>query len=389
MPKSSKSKTVFLFLALAVFVTSLSILSGRLWGGKPESIPEISELKINQNMTVEEFGKANSLPNPVLKEIFSLKSKSDLDKKLSEFGTPGQLKSRVTKKLALAAEHGSKNWIKILIKFLMWFVFLFSVYFLFKKRKVTQKKRKITLFISLIIFGVILGSDPGPMGTVKDAIHLLGTTGVIFPPRIIALVVFLLMVFIANKFICAWGCQAGTLQDLVFRLNRTGKMEGVIGRQVKVPFFISNSIRIIFLAVFTVVAFTLGTDIIAPIDPFKIYSPLHLGIIGIVFTGLVLILGLFVYRPWCHFFCPFGLAGWLVEKISRIKISVNYDTCIACGKCESACPSTVMGAILRRDKKIIPDCFACYTCREVCPTDSISFSKRKRTLPPEGHFEKK
>lgn len=30
-----------------------------------------------------------------------------------------------------------------------------------------------------------------------------------------------------------------------------------------------------------------------------------------------------------------------------------------------------------------------HTCREVCPTESISFSTRKRTLPPQGHFDKK
>ena len=63
--------------------------------------------------------------------------------------------------------------------------------------------------------------------------------------------------------------------------------------------------------------------------------------------------------------------------------------CIACQKCANACPSTVMGAILKRDKKTIPDCFACYTCRDVCPTESIRFSTGKRDLPPVGHFDRK
>ncbi len=387
MQKSSKSKPVLLFLTLTALIIVLSIISGKIWGGKTESLPDISELKITRDMSIKELGSSNDLPTPVLKEIFSLQSPSDLNKKLSEFGTPEEVKSLVTKKLVLAAEHGSKNWKKILVKFLLWFAFLLSVYFMFKKRKITQASRKITLFISLLIFGVILGSDPGPMGTVKDAIHLFASTGVIFPPRMIALLVFLLMVFFANKFICAWGCQVGTLQDLIFRLNRTDKMKAVLLKQVKVPFIISNSIRIIFLIIFTVTAFAIGTDIIEPIDPFRIYKPLHLGAIGIIFIGVILASSLFIYRPWCHFFCPFGLVGWLVEKISRKRISVNYSTCVACGKCETACPSTVMGAILKRDKKTIPDCFSCYTCREVCPTDSISFSGIKRSIPPEGHFE--
>ena len=289
----------------------------------------------------------------------------------------------------MASEHESKNWVKILIKFVLWFVFLISVYSLFKRRKVTNGLRKTTLFISVIIFGVVLGSDPSPMGTVKDAIHLYGSAGVIFPPRMIALLVFLAMVFLANKYICAWGCQAGTLQDLIFRLNRTDNMKPVIGKQIKIPFIFTNSIRLLFLLTFTIAAFVWGTDIVDPIDPFKIYKPLSLGIAGIIFIGIILIMSLFVYRPWCHFFCPFGLVGWLVEKISRTRISVNYETCIACGKCAASCPSTVMSAILKRDKKTIPDCFACYTCREICPTGSISFSTRKRTIHPAGHFEEK
>jgi formate hydrogenlyase subunit 6/NADH:ubiquinone oxidoreductase subunit I len=48
-----------------------------------------------------------------------------------------------------------------------------------------------------------------------------------------------------------------------------------------------------------------------------------------------------------------------------------------------------MEAILKQNRKTIPDCFACYTCRDVCPTNSISFSARNRTMPPHGHFDKK
>jgi polyferredoxin len=205
----------------------------------------------------------------------------------------------------------------------------------------------------------------------------------------IALFVFLAIVFIVNKYICAWGCQVGVLQDLIFRINQTDKRKVIVGKQFKIPFIISNSVRITFLVIFTIIAFAWGFDIVEPIDPFKVYKPSYLGLSGALFIGILLIVSLFVYRPWCHFLCPFGLVGWVVEKLSLIKINVNYDTCIACKKCAEACPSTVMNAILTRTKKTIPDCFACYNCREVCPTESISFSTNKRTLPPKGHFDKK
>ena len=389
MVKSSPGKTIISFISLIAIVVILSMVSARLWGGKPEKLPDLSSLVVSQEMTLKDFGQANGLPNSSLKKIFGLQNKSDLQKTLSEYGTDAQIRSQVKKKLALAAEHESKNWKKILIKFSMWFAFLLSVFILFRKQNVSSFKRKTALFSSVLIFGVILGADPSPMGTVKDAIHLFASAGAIFPPRMIALTVFLLLVFLANKFICSWGCQVGTLQDLIFRINESETHQAVIGRKIKIPFYLSNGIRVSFLTVFTIVAFGWGTDIIEFIDPFKVFKPVHLGISGIIFVGSLLVASLFIYRPWCHLFCPFGLAGWLVEKISLNKISVNYETCIACEKCATACPSTVMGAILKQDKTTIPDCFSCYSCREVCPTNSIEFSTRKRTPVPADHFDKK
>ena len=389
MSKPSAGKTASLCALLVATVVVLSIVSARLWGGKPEKLPDLSTLVISQEMSVENFGQANGLPNPVLKNIFGLKDKSDLQKPLSAFGTDRQLRSQITKQLALAAEHESKDWKKIATKFVMWFAFLLGVFALLKRQKLSGGRRKFILFLSVLIFGVVLGADPSPMGTVKDAIHLFASTGAIFPPRMIALSVFLLLVFLANKYICAWGCQVGTLQDLIFRLNEDGPQKAVIGKRLKVPFYLSNSIRVAFFMVFTLAAFGWGTDIIEFVDPFKIFKPLHLGLSGALFIGVLLVASLFVYRPWCHLFCPFGLVGWLVEKISINRISVDYTTCIACKKCVSACPSTVMGAILKRDGLTVPDCFSCYSCREICPTGSIEFSSRKRTLPPAGHFEKR
>ncbi|MDF1537150.1 MAG: 4Fe-4S dicluster domain-containing protein [bacterium] len=176
------------------------------------------------------------------------------------------------------------------MKFLAWFAFLALAFVLMRKGKVTPKVRKGLYLASILIFGVILGSDPSAMGTVKDAIVLFASRGVIFPPRMIALALFLLTA------------------------------------------------------------------------------------------------SLFIYRPWCHLFCPFGLVGWLVEKISIFRIKVNYDSCIACEACSRACPSTVMEAILKREKTI-PDCFSCGSCIEVCPSGSVSLDKGKRQVVPAGKFD--
>lgn len=377
-------KLLFTFIILHAFIISGSILSVSLWSNKAEKIEINENIIISGEMTLNEFKETNKLPDAVIKNAFQLKDKSELSKQVAVYNLNIEdIKVKINQELAIYSEESSKNWIKILIKFALWIAFLFTVLILTIKKKVSPRLKKILYFLSLTVFGVILSSDPSPMGTVKDAIVLFSSKGVIFPPRMIAFAVFILLVIIANKFICSWGCQIGTLQDLIFRFNRTGDDSQGILKQYKPSFALTNSIRIIFLIAITVFAIAWSYDIVEPIDPFKIYKPEAVILKGWIFISAILILSLFIYRPWCHLFCPFGLAGWMFEKLSVYKIKVNYTTCISCEKCSKACPSNVMDAILKQDK-IIPDCFSCSTCVNVCPTNSISYDKGKREKVPEN-----
>ena len=389
MAQGQKAYVIPLFVALLAFVVVSSILSVNLWGEKPEEIPEAQELVIQETMTIEEFGKSNALSSEVLKEVFGLTSKEELQQTIQQKGLSAEeIADHVKKAAALEAEHESKSWMKIAAKFILWAAFLLYVFFLLKNGKVTPQLRKWLLFAAVVLFGVVLGADPSPMGTVKDAIVLFGKSGAIFPPRLIAFLLMLIGgIVLANKFLCSWGCQFGTLQDLIFRFNRDAKDRKGLFPQYKIPFQISNAIRIVFFVVLTLVAFIWATDIVEDIDPFKIFKPAVLGTMGIIFIGVVLIASLFVYRPWCHLFCPFGLVGWLAEKVSWYKIKVDYETCTACEACSKACPSNVMEAILKRDQTI-PDCFACGNCIDVCPVNAIHFQSGKRSMPPEGKFKK-
>lgn len=364
-------------LVISIVIFGSIVMTKYVKKTKKEKLPTT----INMQLTVKEFGKQFHLENSTLKRIFGLKTKTDLNKPLSTLNLEPKL---IINKLKSAYEEESKNWLLIEIKFLLWLIILIVVFVLSKLKIIKTTLRNILYICAVIIFGVILGADPGPMGTVKDFIVTLGKSGHIFLPRVIALLFMLLLVFIANKFICSWGCQVGTLQDLLFRLN--SKKGKPVFPKIKVPFIFSNTVRIITFVLMTLFAFLLAFDLIDSIDPFKIFKPLVLSIIGIIFIALILIASLFVYRPWCHFFCPFGLVGWLLEKISIFKIKVNYDKCIGCEKCVAACPSFVMEKILKR-KGIIPDCFSCSSCIEACPTNAITFSVGPRKKPPKDKFK--
>jgi len=377
-------KTWFSVAVTIVAVVVLSALSVSLWSEKEEVLGEDVPLQINAQMSVAEFSELNHLAKPLLREVFSLQSLEQLQQPVTGFGlTLEQIVNAVQQQQALQSEEASKNWFKIPLKFAMWLVFLVLCFRMLVRKKMTRKTRLILYACSFTLFGVILGADPSPMGTVKDAIVLYGAKGVVFKPRLVAFGVFTLTVVLANKFICSWGCQLGTLQDFIFRLNRN-RSDAASGSlpQVKVPFVISNTIRVLFFVALIWVAFAWAYDITHEIDPFKIFKPLKLSVWGWSFVLTLLVGSLFVYRPWCHFFCPFGLTGWLFEKLSLYKIKVDYEACISCSACEKACPSSVMGAILHQDKAVIPDCFSCGNCLDACPTDAVSFSRGRRTKPP-------
>jgi len=198
---------------------------------------------------------------------------------------PDVLKKKVSGLMALHSEDESKNWFKIPLKFALWFIFMAISFYLLKKKKITEKLRPLLYGTAIIVFGIILGADPSPMGTVKDAIVLFGKHRVIFPPRMIAFSIFLATVIVANKFICSWGCQFGALQDLIFRLNRN-KNKGIM-KQYKVPFVISQSIRVTFFVISTIVAIIFVFDVVGLVDPFKVYKPMMLSIGGALFLVFI------------------------------------------------------------------------------------------------------
>ena len=380
--------TLGMLLMVVAFVVAFSLISVSMWEGQKVDAKTLIELQYNQEMSLKEFADANKLPDKVVMRVFHLKNPKQLEQSLKNFPvTKEELLKEVNETYAIYAESLSKNWMKIGLKFILWFLFLSFMYYLIRKDKVSAKNRKWIYLISLVVFGVILGSDPSPMGTVKDAVTMYAIHHVLFIPRFVALLVFLLMVVVFNKFICAWGCQLGALQDFIFRLNRNKKDTKGLIRQYKIPFAVSNGIRIGFFILFILIAFAWTFDIVEYIDPFKIFYPQVVSIVGWIFIGLILVASVFVYRPWCHFFCPFGLVGWLFERFSFVKIKVNYSKCIDCDACSKACPSTVMNTILKQDK-VIPDCFSCATCINVCPTDAITFAGGKREKVPVGKFQK-
>jgi ferredoxin len=78
--------------------------------------------------------------------------------------------------------------------------------------------------------------------------------------------------------------------------------------------------------------------IICQYDPFvaffRLTGTLQLLIIGVSF----LLIALFIGRPYCRFFCPYGIILRLFSRFSKWRVTISPDDCIQCRLCEDACP---------------------------------------------------
>jgi len=252
----------------------------------------------------------------------------------------------------------------LISKFVLWIVVIVTATILIRRHKVTSKVRLAFIGGGVLVFGLVYGLltrgglNPNPVFSVRNLLVIVLVKHQLLIPVVAMLVILLLMVWVSNKSICGWGCQLGLLQDLLYRVNLP---------KWKPPFWLSNTVRVIAFVALVVGLAVAGLDWIGIIDPFKLFQFNFTLAIGL-FSVVILVASLFIYRPWCHFLCPFGLIGWLVEQVSLFRPRINREACKECKLCVKACPTNAM-ADFYDGKKIHADCFACGACIEACPRD--------------------
>ncbi len=367
-------KNILLIMITITLLVTGSVLSNSLLDKVKINNLKMKDFIITEDMKIKDIIKKNNIPSDLVYEAL------DIDQRYRDF-TLKELSIQINDAIEKMKEQYiiSISYKKIMIsRFILWIIYLIIIFFILKKTKLSRAIKLLFYGIPIIIFGLLLGHKISPLQPIYGILNNLIIYNVFLRPEIIGLIYFSFLAIIVNKFICSWGCQLGVLQDFIFRTFRDKKDRIGIIKQIKIPFWITNSIRTLFFLAYLIFAFFISFDIIDPINPFKLFNVLKLGIISAIFILLTLILSIFTNRPFCHFICPFGLIGWIFEKISIFKIRVDYTKCDDCKLCVEACPTNVMSAILNRDKIVIPDCYVCNSCIDSCPKKAISLSIGKR-----------
>ncbi|MDD4872227.1 MAG: 4Fe-4S binding protein [Kiritimatiellae bacterium] len=187
----------------------------------------------------------------------------------------------------------------------------------------------LTIF-SVIYFGFWKKGCICSIGAIQNVTLWLFDNQYVLPLSAAAYFILpLVFALLFGRVFCAAVCPLGTIQDLMILFP------------VKVPSCLAQILKLIpyvYLGLGALFAATGTAFVICRLDPFVPIFRLS-GKLPILMTGIVLLLiGIFVARPYCRFLCPFSvLLNWM-SKLSKWHATITPDECVKCRLCEKSCP---------------------------------------------------
>lgn len=162
---------------------------------------------------------------------------------------------------------------------------------------------------------------------------------------------------------CGWICPFGTFQEWISRIGRK-----IFGKKHNrfIPYKYDKYLRFSrYLVLIWVLFMTArsGQLLFADIDPYYALFQFWTGevaISGFIFLIVVALLSLFVERPFCKYFCPYGAVLGLFNLFRIIPLKRNAKTCISCGKCDKSCPMNI--PVSTSGTVGDHQCISCYQC---------------------------
>lgn len=232
-----------------------------------------------------------------------------------------------------------------------------------------------------------------PIGSIQTLLGARRTKGAAYVFGFLALLGVLL-----GRFVCGWLCLFGLVQELLYRIP---------GKKLRVPEKADRLLRklkYVFLAVFVVLLpvilrSEMGVGIpyfcqyICPVGVLEGAAPLMLADKALRAAAhwlfawksaillAVLVLSVFIHRPFCKYICPLGAFYALFQKVSFLQLKVDRSRCVGCGKCAGVCGMNVSPL---KDPNSA-ECIRCGACVDACPEKALAFRFIKTTEKRNDH----
>lgn len=187
-----------------------------------------------------------------------------------------------------------------------------------------------------------------------------------------------------GRLICGWVCPFGLIQELIYKISpKKIKLNIKLDNMLKYLKYALLVIFVIILPMFLTNKFGIAKpyfcEYICPVGTLEAGLPLVIlnkfirKSIGFLFAWklvilvVLMILALYINRPFCRYLCPLGAFYSVFNKISFYKMKIEEDKCIKCGICTKTCEQSI--EVYKNPNSL--DCIRCKKCIDKCPQKAI------------------
>lgn len=196
---------------------------------------------------------------------------------------------------------------------------------------------------------------------------------------------FLMIGALLGRAVCGWLCPFGLVEDLLYKIPVARKITVVRGDRFL------RSLKYGILLVFVILLPMFVLDIVGQGEPWfcKWICPsgtlmagwplvlLNEGIrqaAGLLFAWknliliVLIVLSVFLYRPFCRYLCPLGAIYGLFNPIALYRYRVDKERCTHCSACHKACKLNINV----RKTPNSAECIRCGDCISACKTNALT-----------------
>jgi NosR/NirI family nitrous oxide reductase transcriptional regulator len=186
------------------------------------------------------------------------------------------------------------------------------------------------MIFSLFYFGFYKQGCICPIGSIQNVALSLFNSHYALPSTVLIFFALpLLFALFFGRVFCASVCALGAVQDLVAI------------HPLQLPRKVTAGLSVIpyaYLGLAVLLAATNTGFLICRYDPFIGFFRLT-GNAPYLYLGAgFLLAGVFIARPYCRFFCPYGALLGLMSRFSRWHLTITPTNCVNCRLCENSCP---------------------------------------------------